>query len=85
MISKNNLELISKYFKFKNEKIIPYKEAATDLREQLGVFESIFIILQPKSIVKFMMQGTNNNGKDVKSGDFKQSTTQTVGGGDKEK
>ena len=50
-ISKVNLEILSKYFKGIQDKMIPYKNVATDIRGKFGIFETILKILQPHSLI----------------------------------
>ena len=49
-----------KYFKARQEKIIPYKDAATDIRENLKIFECIIKLLQPKALINFVYDAENN-------------------------
>ena len=55
-ISNHNLVLVCSYFKAKQEKVIPYKEAAIQIRAQMGLFQTIMGLLQPKTLIRFMVQ-----------------------------
>ena len=44
-LSKRNVNVLSQYFKEKQDKIMPYKDTATDIRTKFGVFNSILHIL----------------------------------------
>jgi hypothetical protein len=59
LLSKKTIDLVTRYFKTKNDKIISYKEVATEIRNYLGVLNSILKILQPHSILNFVY------GKDI--------------------
>lgn len=46
--------MITTYFKLRSEKMIPYKDAATDIREGLNIMNIIVSVLRPEG-------GNNDN------------------------
>ena len=53
-LSKRNIEKVRRYFLTKGDRIVPYKEAATQIREIVGVFDSILGILRPSTLSNFL-------------------------------
>ena len=39
--------MVAKYFKEKSEKMIPYKQASTDMREKMSILEKIAEVIRP--------------------------------------
>ncbi len=42
------------YFKGKQEKVLPYKQVATEIRDQLGIIPYVGMIIHPGSILNMM-------------------------------
>ena len=47
------MSIIAKYFRQKSEKLLQYKEAAIDIRDQMEIMDTIVNVLKPKSLSKF--------------------------------
>jgi hypothetical protein len=53
-LSKRNIEKVRRYFLTQGDRIVSYKEAATQIREIVGVFDSILAILRPNTLSNFL-------------------------------
>lgn len=47
------------YFKDRSERMVIYKEAATDLREDMSIMDMIVNALRPKGIIKYFLEGVS--------------------------
>lgn len=63
-LSKPAVEKLGSYFKTKADKILPYKQVATDVRDDLGIIRTVLRILQPVNLVNFVMDRSEAPGGD---------------------
>ena len=60
-LKQNKIESLAQYFRDKNEKILPYKDIATDIRQRFKVFQTILRILQPLTLFHKDIDGLRVN------------------------
>jgi hypothetical protein len=48
---------VAQFYKQKSEKLVSYKEAATEIRDRMDIFETIINVLKPKGLIKFLGGG----------------------------
>ena len=54
-LAKATIRMAAAYFKHRRERLILFKQAAGELRDQLSIFQKISQIVAPQPIVNFMM------------------------------
>jgi len=57
-VQEENLLLLLGYFKNKPERIMPYKDVAGDIRDNLSIMDSIVKTLRPKGLIHFMQDSS---------------------------
>lgn len=61
ILSKESLDLMHLYFKKRQEKMIAYKQASSDIREEMEVMNSIIKILKPAKFVAKLLAANVEN------------------------
>lgn len=56
LIDMDTLKQVERYFKERNEKMMPYKQIAIQIREKLDLMSCIMLVLKPKSLLNFFMK-----------------------------
>lgn len=49
------MHLLNKYIHERQERMMPFKQVASETRERMGVFQQIARLLQPWGLVNFVM------------------------------
>ena len=53
-LSKKALLMLNEYFSTRNERMIPFKQVAAEVRENMTIFQKIASIVNPRPIINFM-------------------------------
>ena len=63
--SKESINLLNKYIHERNERMMPFKQVASEARERMGVFQQIARLLQPWGLVNFIQGPTRTVNRGV--------------------